>query len=81
MRKTCTNQYKILKIDTFSGAGGGTRFYGQNNFMDTWAFLKLENPSGITFYLNWEMSTEGAQENDNLKKNFKAPPPNKKKLN
>ena len=41
MRKNCTNQYKILNIDTFSagGGGGGTRFYGQNAFMDIWAFL------------------------------------------
>ena len=34
MRKNCTNRYKILKIDTFSGGGGWTailwakRFYG-----------------------------------------------------
>ena len=27
MRKNFTNQYKILKIDTFSGGGGGTQFY------------------------------------------------------
>ena len=40
MRKKCTNQYKILKIDTFSGEGG-TRFYGQNDFMDIWAFLNI----------------------------------------
>ena len=29
-----------LKIDTFWG-GGGTQFYGQNDFMDMWAFLKI----------------------------------------
>ena len=39
MRKNCRNQYKILKIDTFSV--GETRFYGQNDFMDIWAFLIL----------------------------------------
>ena len=40
MRRNCTNQYEILKIDTFSGGGGGeTRLYGQDDFMDIWAFL------------------------------------------
>ena len=35
-------QEKIHKSDTFSGGGGGeTRFYGQNDFMDIWAFLIL----------------------------------------
>ena len=35
MRNNCTNQYKILKIDTSSGGGEGeTRFYGQIDFMD-----------------------------------------------
>ena len=37
MRKNCTNQWKILKIDTFSA--GGTLFYGQHDLMDIWAFL------------------------------------------
>ena len=40
MRKSCTNQYRILKIDTLFGEGG-TQFYGQNDFMDIWAFLSL----------------------------------------
>ena len=39
MRKDYTNQWKILKIDTFFGGGGETQFYGQNDFMDIWAFL------------------------------------------
>ena len=39
MRKNCTNQQKILKLDTFSGGRGETQFYGQNDLMDTWAFL------------------------------------------
>ena len=38
MRKNCTNQYKILKIDTLSG-GGKRDFFGQNDFMDIWVFL------------------------------------------
>ena len=44
MRENCTNQCKILKIDTFSG--GGTQFYAQNDLMDIWAFLisALEGP-------------------------------------
>ena len=37
-RKNCTNQQRILKIDTFPG-GGKKRLYGQNDFMDIWAFL------------------------------------------
>ena len=42
MTKNCTNQEKILKIDTFSGGGGReTQCYGQNGFMDIWAFLKI----------------------------------------
>ena len=39
----CTNQYKILKIDAFSGGGAGKPFYGQNDFMDIWAFLIVVN--------------------------------------
>ena len=42
MRKNCTNQKKILEIDTFSG-GGETQLYGQNDFMDIWAFLTYGN--------------------------------------
>ena len=44
---------KNLKIDTFSGGGGGTRIYGQNDFMDIWAFLMhfLASPS-VTFVLS-----------------------------
>ena len=36
MRKTCTNQYKIPQSELISKSfrGGGTRFYGQNDFMD-----------------------------------------------
>ena len=41
MRKNCTNQYKILKIDTFPAGGGEKRFNGHNDFMDIWAFLKF----------------------------------------
>ena len=41
LRKNCTNQYKILKLTLFPGGGGGARFYGQNDFMDVWAFLKF----------------------------------------
>ena len=41
LRKNCTNQYKILKIDTFSG-GGGRNF--MEDFMDIWAFLTLVSP-------------------------------------
>ena len=42
MRKNFANQYKVIKIDTFRGGGeGGTLFYGQNDFMDIWAFLKF----------------------------------------
>ena len=40
MRENCTNQYKILKIGT-SWGGGETRFHGQNDFMDIWAFLQM----------------------------------------
>ena len=45
----------FLKIDTFPG-GGWTRFYGQNDFMDIWAFLrevrrseKLESAVTVNF--------------------------------
>ena len=49
MRKNCTNQKKILQIDTLSG-GGGTRFYGQNDFIDIWPIVekkRSENESGM----------------------------------
>ena len=45
MRKNCTNQYKILKIDTFSGGGGGNailwtkRFYGHVGVSEIKKFL------------------------------------------
>ena len=47
MRKNCTNQYKILKIDTFSPGGGGTRFYGQNDFMGVSDVQQLINSWSI----------------------------------
>ena len=37
--KLYNSVYKILKIDTFRGGGGETRFCGQNDVMDIWAFL------------------------------------------
>ena len=40
MRKNYTNQYKILKIDTFSR--GGNAILWTNDFMDIWAFLIVD---------------------------------------
>ena len=36
-----TVQISIISsnLTLFSGGGGGTQFYGQNDFMDIWAFL------------------------------------------
>ena len=57
MRKNCTNQYKPLKLTLFAG-GGGTRFYGQNDFMDIWAFLNSQNRENMTPKIHSKLRSE-----------------------
>ena len=35
---------KSSKLTLFGGGGAGTQFYGQNDFMDIWAFLNPDLP-------------------------------------
>ena len=50
--RTVQISIKSSKSTLLGGGGGEMQFYGQNDFMDIWAFLKLLNPKELDIFEN-----------------------------